>query len=76
MVAICAKCLLVFSPKLLTLLVEPEFVPSQWQPLVEIQFGAPKLNTIGALPQLTFGTILSAASIFTKALNLVGLSIV
>lgn len=71
MVTICAKCLLVFSPKLLSLLVEPEFVPSQWQPLVEIQFGAPKLNTGGTFPPLTFGTVLSAASIFTKVLNLV-----
>lgn len=52
------------------MLVEPQFVPSQWQPLVEIQFGAPKLYVGNAAPQLTFGTVLSAATIFTKSLNL------
>lgn len=52
------------------MLVEPQFVPSQWQPLVEIQFGAPKLYVGNAAPQLSFGTVLSAASIFTKSLNL------
>lgn len=46
-------------------------MPAQWQPLVEIQFGAPKLNVTGAVPQLTFGTILMAVAIFTKSLNLV-----
>lgn len=64
--------MLVFSPKLQNLLVESDFVPSQWQPLVEIQFGAPKMNVGSSVQaQLTFGSVLSAACIFTKALNLV-----
>lgn len=70
MVTICSRSLLAFSPKLIDMLVEPQFVPSQWQPLVEIQFGAPKLYVGNAPTQLTFGTVLSAASIFTKSLNL------
>lgn len=60
-----------FSPTLLELLTEPEFVPAKWQPLIEIQFNAPKLNTASTVPQLTFGTILNAAIIFTKALLVV-----
>lgn len=60
-----------FSPSLLDLLTSPEFVPTKWQPLVEIQFNAPKLNIGTMAPQLTFGTILNAAIIFTKALNIV-----
>lgn len=70
LVTICSRALLAFSPKLLDMLVEPQFVPSQWQPLVEIQFGAPKLYVGQTATQLTFGTVLSAAAIFTKALNL------
>lgn len=46
-------------------------MPAKWQPLVEIQFNAPKLSIGSAVPQLTFGTILNAAIIFTKALNVV-----
>lgn len=60
-----------FSPSLIDLLTSPEFVPAKWQPLVEIQFNAPKLNIGTTAPQLTFGTILNAAIIFTKALNIV-----
>lgn len=60
-----------FSPSLLELLTSPQFVPAKWQPLVEIQFNAPKLNVGSTIPQLTFGTILNAAIIFTKALNIV-----
>lgn len=60
-----------FSPNLLELLTDPEFVPAKWQPLVEIQFNAPKLSVGSAVPQLSFGTILNAAIIFTKALHIV-----
>lgn len=60
-----------FSPSLLDLLTSPEFVPAKWQPLIEIQFNAPKLNIGSTAPQLTFGTILNAAIIFTKALCVV-----
>lgn len=69
-VTICSRSLLAFSPKLLDMLVEPQFVPSLWQPLIEIQFGAPKLYVGQGAAQLSFGTVLSAATIFTKALNL------
>lgn len=75
-VTVCCKCLMAFSPSLMDLLTSPEFVPAQWQPLVEIQFNAPKLNVGSTLPQLTFGTILNAAIIFTKALNIVSAEII
>lgn len=70
-VSICSKCLMAFSPPLEELLTSPEFVPAKWQPLVEIQFNAPKLNVGSMVPQLTFGTILNAAIIFTKVLTVV-----
>lgn len=56
------------SPKILSLICDNEFLPCQWFPLIEIQFGAPKISSD---PQLSFGTVMSAACIFTKALNLV-----
>lgn len=68
-VTISSKCLLAFSPSLLELLTHPEFIPTKWQPLVEIQFNAPKLSVGSTI--LSFGTILNAAIIFTKALNIV-----
>ncbi|XP_053672999.1 nucleoporin Nup188 [Anopheles nili] len=68
-VTLCAKCLLCFSPPLLTLLCDVEFIPSQWSPLIEIQFGAPKLSTDN-YSQLSFGSLLQAVCIFTKVLNL------
>lgn len=74
-VTICCKCLMAFSPSLLELLISPDFVPAKWQPLVEIQFNAPKLNVGSTTTQLTFGTILNAAIIFTKALNIVSATI-
>lgn len=70
-VTISIKCLLAFSPKLINLMTDIEFSTIEWQPLVEIQFGAPNLNVNTSVPQLTFGTIVSAACILTKALNLV-----
>lgn len=51
----------------MTLLCESEFLPSKYFALIEIQFGAPKLNQDNSL---SFGTVLSAISIFTKSLNL------
>lgn len=72
-VTICSKCLMAFSPSLQELLTSPEFLPTKWQPLVEIQFNAPKLNVGSMVPQLTFGTILNAAVIFTKALTVVSI---
>lgn len=70
-IVICTKCLLGFSPKVIDQLTACDFVPSQWQPLIEIQFNAPKLNVNTPFPQLTFGSVLNAAVIFTRALNLV-----
>lgn len=46
-------------------------MPSQWQPIIDIQFTAPKLNIGLNQPQLTFGTILRAAGFFTKTLIIV-----
>lgn len=66
-ISISSRCLLWFSPSLLTLICDSEFLPSQYFALIEIQFGAPKLTPDNTL---SFGTVLSAASIFTKSLNL------
>lgn len=62
-------CLLHFSPKLLNLLCDVEFDQSHYQPFIEVQFGAPKLNSTN-LPQLSYGTVLSAVALLIKALNL------
>uniref|UniRef100_A0A182N1Q7 Nucleoporin NUP188 n=1 Tax=Anopheles dirus TaxID=7168 RepID=A0A182N1Q7_9DIPT len=69
-VTLCAKCLLCFSPPLTSLLCDVEFIPSRWCPLIEIQFGAPKLSTTDNYSQLSFGSLLQAVCIFTKVLNL------
>lgn len=69
--AISCKILLVFSPALSELITEPEFTPAKWQPLIEIQFNAPKLNIGATTPQLSLGSILNAAVTFTRALNIV-----
>lgn len=74
-ITLCAKCLLCFSPPLLSLLCDVEFIPSQWCPLIEIQFGAPKLSNDN-YSQLSFGSLLQAVCIFTKVLNLVSLALV
>lgn len=69
-VTLCAKCLLRFSPNLLNLLCDVDFFPGQWYPLIEIQFGVPKMNSDN-YSQLSFGTVLRAVCIFTKVLNVV-----
>lgn len=56
-----------FTPKVLDLVCEPEFLATKWEPLFEIQFGLPKLTDDA---HLTFGVVLSAIGIFTKCLNL------
>uniref|UniRef100_A0A336LW21 CSON001696 protein n=1 Tax=Culicoides sonorensis TaxID=179676 RepID=A0A336LW21_CULSO len=66
-ITLSSRCLLWFSPTLLDLICEPEFLPSQYFALIEIQFGAPKLTQDNSL---SFGTVLSAISIFVKSLNL------
>ncbi|XP_058830469.1 nucleoporin Nup188 [Topomyia yanbarensis] len=67
-VTLCARCLLKFSPSLLNLLCDVSFSPGQWYPLIEIQFGVPKMNSDN-YSQLSFGTVLRAVCIFTKVLN-------
>lgn len=67
-VTLCAKCLLKFSPRLLNLLCDVNFFPGQWYPLIEIQFGVPKMNS-DSCSQLSFGTVLRAVCMFTKVLN-------
>lgn len=46
-----------------------EFNQSHWTPFIEVQFGAPKLNSTCA-PQLSYGTVLSAVALLIKSLNL------
>lgn len=46
-----------------------EFNQSRWRPFIEVQFGAPKINSTSA-PQLSYGTVLSAVALLVKALNL------
>ncbi|XP_055385303.1 nucleoporin Nup188 [Condylostylus longicornis] len=67
-VAVCAKCLLNFSPNLLNFICEPQFLISKWEFIFDIQFGPPKLNDYSN--QLTFGTVLNIVGILTKSLNL------
>lgn len=68
-ITLCSKCLLHFSPKLVNLLCDIEFSQSHWKPFIEVQFGAPKINSANA-PQLSYGTVLSAVALLVKALNL------
>ncbi|XP_058460873.1 nucleoporin Nup188 [Malaya genurostris] len=67
-VTLCARCLLKFSPSLLCLLCDVTFSPVQWYPLIEIQFGVPKMNS-DSYSQLSFGTVLRSICLFTKVLN-------
>lgn len=69
-VSLCTTCLLKFSPNLLNLLCDIEFQPTKYIPLVEISFGAPKINS-ETVPQLSFGVVLSAVCMLCKSLNLV-----
>lgn len=68
-ITLCCKCLLHFSPKLLSLLCDSEFHQNKWIPFVDVQFGAPKINA-DSFQMLSFGTILSAIALFVKVLNL------
>jgi nuclear pore complex protein Nup188 len=69
MVVLCAKCLLQFSPKLMNLLCDIEFEQNRWVPFIDVQFGAPKINSNGS-PQPTYGTVLSVIALLIKAINL------
>uniref|UniRef100_A0A1B0GBY2 Nucleoporin NUP188 n=1 Tax=Glossina morsitans morsitans TaxID=37546 RepID=A0A1B0GBY2_GLOMM len=67
-IILCVKCLQQFSPTLMSLLCEPELLIYQWEPIFEINFGAPKINENAIT--LSFGTVLSIVGIYTKVLNL------
>ncbi|KNC21791.1 hypothetical protein FF38_03233 [Lucilia cuprina] len=67
-IILCVKCLQAFSPNLIDLICEPEFLSSKWEPIFEIRFGAPKLSETAI--HLTFGTVLSIVGVYTKVLNL------
>ena len=68
-ISLCCRSLLQFSPNLLNLLCDAEFHDNKWSPFIEVQFGAPKINT-DSFQQLSFGTILSAIAFLVKSLNL------
>lgn len=68
-IILCVKCLHAFSPNLTDLICAPEFLTSQWEPIFEISFGAPKLRESDI--HLTFGTVLSIVGVYAKVLNLV-----
>ncbi|XP_059613197.1 nucleoporin Nup188 [Phlebotomus argentipes] len=68
-ITLCAKTLLIFSPKIMDLLCEPEFQPSQWQALIEIQFKTPTLNE--SVRHLSLGALLTAIVTLTKSLKLI-----
>lgn len=70
-IILCVKCLQAFSPNLIDLICAPEFLTSEWEPIFEICFGAPKL--IESELHLTFGTVLSIVSVYTKVLSFVNI---
>ncbi|XP_034478000.1 nucleoporin NUP188 homolog isoform X1 [Drosophila innubila] len=64
----CVKALQKFTPDLLDLLCSSFYEPHKWQPILDVKFGAPKLNE-GNLT-LTFGMVLNMVSVYVKALNM------
>lgn len=67
-ISLCTTCLLPFSPNLLNLICDIRFLNSKYSPLIEIHFAAPKFGA-DTSPQLSFGTVLSAIHLLTKALT-------
>lgn len=65
----CVKSLLRFSPDLMDLLCGSVYEPHKWHPLLDVKFGAPKLNEDNVT--LTFGMVLNMVNIYVKALNMV-----
>lgn len=53
----------------MNLVCDTEFHQNKWIPFIEVQFGAPKINS-DSFQQLSFGTVLSAIGLFVKVLNL------
>ncbi|XP_052839879.1 LOW QUALITY PROTEIN: nucleoporin Nup188 [Drosophila gunungcola] len=64
----CVKSLLRFSPDLMELLCCSVYEPSKYAALLDVKFGAPKLNEENLT--LTFGIILNLVNIYVKALNM------
>ncbi|XP_020805779.1 nucleoporin NUP188 homolog [Drosophila serrata] len=64
----CVKSLLRFSPDLMDLLCGSVYEPHKWHPLLDVKFGAPKLNEDNVT--LTFGMVLNMVNIYVKALNM------
>ncbi|XP_016986154.1 nucleoporin Nup188 [Drosophila rhopaloa] len=64
----CVKSLLRFSPDLMELLCCSVYEPSKYSALLDVKFGAPKLNEENLT--LTFGIILNLVNIYVKALNM------
>lgn len=58
-----------FSPDLLDILCCSYYEPHKWQPLLDVKFGAPKLNESSLT--LTFGMVLNMVAMYVKALTLV-----
>nr|NP_001246283.1 nucleoporin 188kDa, isoform C [Drosophila melanogaster]A0A0B4K859.1 RecName: Full=Nucleoporin Nup188; AltName: Full=Nucleoporin 188kDa [Drosophila melanogaster]AFH08037.1 nucleoporin 188kDa, isoform C [Drosophila melanogaster] len=64
----CVKALLRFSPDLMELLCCSAYEPSKHSILLDVKFGAPKLNEENLT--LTFGIVLNLVNIYVKALNM------
>ncbi|XP_068144415.1 nucleoporin Nup188 [Drosophila tropicalis] len=64
----CVKSLQQFSPDLLDLLCNTIYSPHKWDSILDVTFGASKLNDQNVT--LTFGMLLNMVNIFVKALNL------
>lgn len=68
LVTLSTRCLYSIGPNLLEMLAGYEINLTKYQPLVDMQFGAPKLSSL-VNNSLTFGTVMSAVCLFTKVLN-------
>ncbi|XP_023179391.2 nucleoporin NUP188 homolog isoform X2 [Drosophila hydei] len=64
----CVKAMQKFSPDLLDTLCCSYYEPHKWQPLLDVKFGAPKLNESNIT--LTFGMVLNMVTIYVKALTM------
>ncbi|KAH8407678.1 hypothetical protein KR222_010528, partial [Zaprionus bogoriensis] len=64
----CVKAMQHFTPDLMDLLCSCSYEPHRWQPILDVKFGAPKLNE--ASLTLTFGMVLNMVTIYVKALNM------
>ncbi|XP_064547907.1 nucleoporin Nup188 [Drosophila montana] len=64
----CVKAMQKFSPDLLDILCCSYYEPHKWQPILDVKFGAPKLNESSIT--LTFGMVLNMVTIYVKALNM------